>query len=227
MDMKRIFFAFLLAVACCQLLGAKTRTVTELDSLGRTRRIIELNDTTLNGVAQTDTVSITRYLDEAEYPAPSRQHRSDENVRYQKSVQEMEVAIIGILCVFLAPALILIFYLYFRYKNRKAAYRVAEQAIAAGRPLPEDFIQEAKRKPGSNSLSQGINSICIGIGLFIFLWALTHEFGLGCIGLLIMFMGFGKVILYYLQQGNPINPGKEVPPTTASQDHNNQIIPTE
>ena len=202
MDMKRIFFAFLLAVACCHLLGAKTRTVTELDSLGRTRRIIELNDTNLNGVAQTDTVSITRYLDEADYPAPSRQHRSDENVRYQKSVQEMEVAIIGILCVFLAPALILIFYLYFRYKNRQHRYRLMEQALAQGQPLPSDLLKHAAEPcaASQSNLAKGVKSACLGIGLFIFLWALTDEFGIACIGLLVMFVGFGQIIIHYLTQ---------------------------
>lgn len=40
----------------------------------------------------------------------------------------------------------------------------------------------------------------VGIGLFIFLWAITDEFGLGCIGLLIMFTGFGQLVIYYTQQ---------------------------
>ena len=31
-------------------------------------------------------------------------------------------------------------------------------------------------------------------------WAITGEFGLGCIGLLIMFTGFGQVVIYYTQQ---------------------------
>ena len=40
----------------------------------------------------------------------------------------------------------------------------------------------------------------VGIGLFIFLWAITEEFGLGCIGLLVMFTGFGQLVIYYTQQ---------------------------
>jgi hypothetical protein len=40
----------------------------------------------------------------------------------------------------------------------------------------------------------------LGIGLFIFLWAITGEFGLGCIGLLVMFTGFGQLVIFYSQQ---------------------------
>ena len=37
-------------------------------------------------------------------------------------------------------------------------------------------------------------------GLFIFLWAITGEFGIGAIGLLIMFMGIGQWIIGSKQQ---------------------------
>ncbi|MGN0257298.1 MAG: DUF6249 domain-containing protein [Bacteroides sp.] len=221
--MKRFILSLLLVVGLLLPSQATLRTTVVRDSQNHVVRIYEVNDTVVNGRTQTDTLTITTLPDGTQTISRDSHYEDHSNWGIKKG----EIALFSIFCVFFGPVLIIFLIFYFRYKNRKAAYRVAEQAIAAGRPLPEDFIQEAKRKPGSNSLSQGINSICIGIGLFIFLWALTHEFGLGCIGLLIMFMGFGKVILYYLQQGNPINPGKEVPPTTASQDHNNQIIPTE
>ena len=31
-------------------------------------------------------------------------------------------------------------------------------------------------------------------------WAITGEFGLGCIGLLVMFTGFGQLVIFYSQQ---------------------------
>ena len=43
-------------------------------------------------------------------------------------------------------------------------------------------------------------ALAFGIGLFIFLWAITGEFGLGCIGLLVMFTGFGQLVIFYSQQ---------------------------
>ena len=86
---------------------------------------------------------------------------------------------------------------FFRYKNRKARYRLVEQALAAGQPLPEDFLKEDKP---NDPRTQGIKNIFTGIGLFIFLWAITGEFGIGAIGLLIMFMGIGQWIIGSKQQ---------------------------
>ena len=78
-----------------------------------------------------------------------------------------------------------------------AKYRLAEQALASGQQLPENFFKEAA---ATDIRSKGINNIFVGIGLFIFLWAITGEFGLGCIGLLVMFTGFGQLVIFYSQQ---------------------------
>ena len=48
--------------------------------------------------------------------------------------------------------------------------------------------------------SQGIKNTFTGIGLFIFLWAITGEFGIGAIGLLVTFMGIGQWIIGSKQQ---------------------------
>ena len=106
-------------------------------------------------------------------------------------------SIIAIVAVFGLPVFILFVIFFFRYKNRKARYRLAEQAIAAGQPLPENFIRE--NRP-ADQRSQGIKNTFTGIGLFIFLWAITGEFGIGAIGLLIMFMGIGQWIIGSKQQ---------------------------
>ena len=76
-------------------------------------------------------------------------------------------------------------------------YRLAEQALASGQQLPENFFKEAA---ATDIRSKGINNIFVGIGLFIFLCAITGEFGLGCIGLLVMFTGFGQLVIFYSQQ---------------------------
>lgn len=102
------------------------------------------------------------------------------------------VAIISIIAVFGLPVFILFLVFFFRYKNRKARYRLAEQALAAGQPLPEGLIKE--NKP-ADQRSQGIKNTFTGIGLFVFLWGITGEFGIGAIGLLIMFMGIGQWLI--------------------------------
>lgn len=45
----------------CTLAQGKNRTVTENDSLGNPKRVIELKDTMINGKSVTDTLSIMTY----------------------------------------------------------------------------------------------------------------------------------------------------------------------
>lgn len=100
---------------------------------------------------------------------------------------------------FAFPVIVVFLAFYFQYRNRKQRYRLAEKALEAGQPIPEEFI---KRETGDkNTLNKGIGNVFTGIGLFIFLWAITHTFAIGCIGLLIMFTGIGQVIIYYVNNG--------------------------
>ena len=103
----------------------------------------------------------------------------------------------AIVFVFGLPLFIVFTIFFFRYKNRKAQYRLAEQALASGQPLPEKLFKEMRT---TDIRSKGISNIFSGIGLFIFLWAITNEFSIGCIGLLVMFTGFGQLVIYYTQQ---------------------------
>ncbi len=107
------------------------------------------------------------------------------------------VSIISTIVVFACPVFILFIIFFFRYKNRKARYHLAEQALAAGQPLPDNLIKEKKT---TDQQTQGIRNTFTGIGIFIFLWALTSKFSIGAIGLLVMFMGIGQWITGYKQQ---------------------------
>lgn len=64
------------------------------------------------------------------------------------------ISIIAIVAVFGLPVFILFVIFFFRYKNRKARYRLAEQAIAAGQPLPENFIRENGRPTNAHKASK-------------------------------------------------------------------------
>lgn len=107
------------------------------------------------------------------------------------------VSIVSTIVVFACPVFILFIIFFFRYKNRKARYHLAEQALAAGQPLPDNLIKEKKT---TDQQTQGIRNTFTGIGIFIFLWVLTGEFSIGAIGLLVMFMGIGQWIIGYKQQ---------------------------
>ncbi len=200
MIMKRILIALMTAMMLCTLAQGKNRTVTENDSLGNSKRVIELRDTLINGETVTDTLSITTYegsisISDDDY----KQHSSDNDFGWNigTDFREAAIAITAIVFVFGFPLIALFIIFFFRYKNRKAKYRLVEQALASGQPLPENLFKETD---SSDIRSKGIKNVFVGIGLFIFLWAITDEFGLGCIGLLVMFTGFGQLVIYYTQQ---------------------------
>lgn len=99
--------------------------------------------------------------------------------------------IISTVVVFAAIVLIVGMAFYFRYKSRRERYRLIEKAIEAGQPIPQELNKKEKEIYDS---SKGVKNICVGLGLFIFLWAITHSFGVGAVGLLVMFVGIGQWI---------------------------------
>ena len=208
--MKRILILLGLMAATSLGVQAENRTVT--DTVDGKKRVIELQDTVINGQQTTDTLSITTYegtdTDEADHEGTYR-HRHDSSglqwvgFNFGDDAPETLVALTAIIFTLGLPALLIFIIFYFRYKNRKAKYRLAEQALAAGQQLPPEFFKEGE---GKDLRSRGIKNIFLGIGLFIFLWAITGVFGLGCIGLLIMFTGFGQVTIYYTQPGQDGKP---------------------
>ena len=203
--MKRILILLGLMAATSLGMQAENRTVT--DTVDGKKRVIELNYDLIDGRQQVDTVSITTYegtdADEAGDDDTYRHRHDGSGLQwvgfiFGDDAQETLDALTAIIFTLGLPALLIFIIFYFRYKNRKAKYRLAEQALAAGQQLPPEFFKEGE---GKDLRSRGIKNIFLGIGLFIFLWAITGVFGLGCIGLLIMFTGFGQVTIYYTQPG--------------------------
>ena len=187
--MKRIILALIAAMTLCSLVQAKNRTVTENDSLGNKKRVIELRDTTIDGKTVTDTLSIMTY------EGSSSDSKSDKGWKHHNSsgwdwdfdldgkTSETIISVTAIVFIFGLPLLIVFTVFFFNYKNRKAKYRLAEQALSSGQQLPEDFFKNAEKT--EDIRTKGIKNIFIGIGLFIFLWAITENFGVGCVGLLV------------------------------------------
>ncbi|WP_281643891.1 DUF6249 domain-containing protein [Bacteroides zoogleoformans] len=213
--MKRIILGLMLAMTFFSLAQGKNRIVRENDSEGNTKRVIELRDTMVNGETQTDTLSIMTYesSQSGENNSYSDDYRNESRQRHNNwswdefdlsgHASETLIAITAIVFVFGLPLLIIFTIFFFRYKNRKAKYRLAEQALANGQQLPGNFFKETS---DTDNHTKGISSIFTGIGLFIFLWAITGRFAIGCIGLLIMFTGFGQLVIYYTQQSKGEHP---------------------
>lgn len=202
-------FILLVAVILLSATSAqgKIRKVSEKDSLGNVTRVIELRDTVIDGKSVADTLSIMTYetQDGTEASDGNYEHHYNSGVDWSDAfcdhVNGALIPLIALILCFGFPLFVIFIVFFFRYKNRKAKYRLIEQTIAAGRPLPPDFFKSdvVKEMAISDIRSKGIKNIFLGIGLFIFLWAITTEFSIGCIGLLIMFTGFGQVVISYTQ----------------------------
>lgn len=193
--MKTMLLTLIAAATLCLPAQGKQRTVTERDSLGNTTRIIELLDTVRDGRAETDTLSITTYD-----TAQNRRHVSSSISTYTWGW----VAILGTLLFFGLPILILFLVFYYRNKSRKQKFLLMQQALASGQPLPKDVFKEVALP---DNRVKGIKNVALGLGLVIFLWLLTGEASISCIGLLIMCIGIGQLVIYYT------TPKKEEKPT--------------
>lgn len=103
------------------------------------------------------------------------------------------IAVVAIVVIFLlAPILILLLIFYFINKNRKQKMKLAQMAMEKGQPIPEQLLNNQPEEV-TDEYQKGLRQCFVGIGLAIFLWLAADEIGLG-IGLLVFFIGLGKVV---------------------------------
>lgn len=175
--MKRMITTLMAAFAFCTLTMAQTAPVTQ------------------NNNQATDTTVVAEYEDVVDETSASSNHNAvdfDRNDRFSFDTDFAEDIIIPIVAIIFGcsiPVLIVFFAFFFRYKNKQAKYKLVEQALASGQPLPEGIFKDMAEV---DTRSKGIKNTFTGLGLFIFLWAITGSLGIGCIGLLIMLMGVGQ-----------------------------------
>ena len=217
--MKRILIALLVMMTIFSLANAQKQTTIVNDSTGNVKVTVtkgkgkdakvNVGNTAVTVIGIDDEDADTTSVDTGKVSSSSRGSHDDDfpfNNFGDAVGGGILVAIISIIAIFGMPVFIIFVVFFFRYKNRKARYRLAEQALAAGQPLPEEFIRENK---STDQRTQGIKNTFTGIGLFIFLWAITGEFGIGAIGLLVMFMGLGQWLIGYKQHANENTKNRE------------------
>ncbi len=117
------------------------------------------------------------------------------------------------------PFFIVAIVLWFRYKNKQAKYKLAAEALAAGRTIPAELFNDPEEQ-GNAVMTKGIKNIFLGIGLGVFLWVLTEEEGLAAIGFLIFCMGLGQVLIAYTTTPHKKKKDDPFPPTRINQDEN-------
>ena len=233
--MKRILIALLVMMTIFSLANAQKQTTIVNDSTGNVKVTVtkgkgkdakvNVGNTAVTVIGIDDEDADTTSVDTGKVSSSSRGSHGKASFTISSDDDDFPfnnfgdavgggilVAIISIIAIFGMPVFIIFVVFFFRYKNRKARYRLAEQALAAGQPLPEEFIRENK---STDQRTQGIKNTFTGIGLFIFLWAITGEFGIGAIGLLVMFMGLGQWLIATSNTPTRI-PRTEKPPSEAT-----------
>lgn len=206
--MKRILMALMVASAFCSLaLAQQTKTILK-DSIGKgtitvttTKSASQSKPVTVSS-ADNDTIDVAEYTDtpdDSTYVYDSNSVDSYQNdFDYFDKLSDssikagITIGAIILIIIFSFPLFVIFIAFYFRYRSRKARYKLVEQALAAGQPIPEGVFKESLNL---DTKEKGIKNMCLGAGLFIFLWALTSSFAMGCIGLLILFTGLGQYLV--------------------------------
>lgn len=211
--MKRIIIALMVTIAFCTLALAQKKVTIVKDSIGKAKITV-----TKTSSATDDEDSDTTFVAEWEDTPDSASNTTisatnDDDFPFNFDGQHFGSAalLIPIIAIIMGcglPIFIIFITFFFRYKNKKAKYRLAEQALASGQPIPEGMFSEQRVE--NDIQTKGIKNTFMGIGLFIFLWALTGNFGIGCIGLLIMFTGLGQLVICYTQKPSSIEKGPYV-----------------
>ena len=113
-------------------------------------------------------------------------------------LDESHIAALSIIMIFGVPIFIIAVLLYFNYKNKQAKYKLASEALAAGKEVPENLFKNDPQKENADVLQKGIKNVFLGIGLGVCLGVLTGEKGLAAIGFLIFCIGMGQIVIAYV-----------------------------
>lgn len=101
--------------------------------------------------------------------------------------------------VFFFTFLVVVAVLYYAHQQKKIKLKMIETLASSQQPIPENLLGSVANAEGiccgkgPISYAPGIRQCCLGIGLAIFLGVMMGGLGIG-IGVLIFFIGLGKVI---------------------------------
>ena len=213
--MKRIMMTLAVATMGMTAMMAQSHEVTTTDKDGN-KVVYEISDA---AATKGDTLSITTFDPKSVAKSDSINNAgrgedyeiTKEDIR--SIMREMDIdtglstivgsfIVAGLLCVVL-PIVIVVAVLLYRYYNRKKKYELAQRILDSGQPLPDNFLNELKEEYHEDSglFEKGVKNVAIGIACTIFLWLLTGEAFLACIGLFVIANGASQLISYYHHKG--------------------------
>jgi hypothetical protein len=83
---------------------------------------------------------------------------------------------------------------YFKHQERRQRHETIRLALEKGQPLPPELL--APPRPPRSELASGIQWSFVGVGLSLFLWLFKPERGLWAVGLILLFVGLGKLVAH-------------------------------
>ncbi|WP_455587743.1 DUF6249 domain-containing protein [Bacteroides sp.] len=201
--MKRILIALTMGMLFCSMAFAQKKITTYKDSIGHVKITVskteskkdsayipEYTDTSEDGITvESESTDIYDDTPDSDYSVFSGEDLSVLKDLSSAAGAGIALAFFILILIFGFPIFVIFIAFYFRYKSRRERYKLVEKAIAAGQPIPEGILRESLN---TDTRTKGIKNMCLGAGLFIFLWAITNSFAIGCIGLLILFTGLGQ-----------------------------------
>ena len=218
--MKRIMMTMAVAAIGMTAMMAQSHEVTTTDKNGN-KVVYEISDA---AATKGDTLSITTFDPQSVAKSDSINHANANNKDYvmtkedlidiihETGIQEWggpaaSTAIAGMIlggfiCVVL-PILIIAGVLMYRYFSRKKKYELAQRIVESGQPLPVNFMEDLKEEYHEDSglFEKGVKNVGIGIAFCIFMYLLTHNLALACIGLFIVANGVSQLLSYYHHKG--------------------------
>jgi hypothetical protein len=81
---------------------------------------------------------------------------------------------------------------YFNGQELKQRHETIRAALEKGQVLPPDLL--TPRKPPRSDLASGIQLLFAGVGISLFLWIFKPERGLWAVGLIVIFVGLGRLV---------------------------------
>ena len=211
--MKKIMMTMAVAVLGTTAMMAQSHEVTTTDKNGN-KVVYEISDA---AATKGDTLSVTTFDPQSVAKSDSINgiDRGDEDYKLTKDevkmvLEELDIdggwvgtaiggmILGGFICVIL-PIVVIALVLYYRHRNRERKYELAQKIVESGQPLPENFAKmfEEANVENTGLFERGVKNVGVGIALGLFLWFLTGEVWLACIGLFVIANGVSQLLTYY------------------------------
>jgi Domain of unknown function (DUF6249) len=118
-----------------------------------------------------------------------------------EDIPEIVIPIVAItlLTVFGAPVLIVGLIMYFSFSRSRALHRTVRMMVEKGQPVPEALLNPPPAQRQRSDLRRGVVLTMIGIGVMVFLGAVSEwEGGSWTLGLIPFLIGAGYLLVWKL-----------------------------